>query len=306
MRNRKSLWILLLVCAFVFALAGCSGADTENIPQISKPIEELYFDIDAYTLAGGMLQLTYADSDPTETGCLGLMGYTGDTVRAALSASNISAIEPVLEGDSFEGWMLFEIATTVGEDGEETQTYELHSGDDFYTSEELMAMPIPEYDCIFVAKWASIPVDSYFAEEDYMWEEGETTGCVILLANGGQMFYQSADGSDPYDCTAYAYWLADGQTLNDVTATDKWDTLVEVKKDGAEFIGWTVYDADSTYYSNEPVNEGATISFPFMDVEDFEYITLENAVAFYLEQSNEDLHKLVVEGNTFVAVANWQ
>ena len=80
--------------------------------------EEVQVDVtfESYMEAGGVLNVTwteYAD----ETDGLGLIGTPGQTIGEMLQNNGVLSMEPMLEGDVFEGWMEVELITTVDEDG---------------------------------------------------------------------------------------------------------------------------------------------------------------------------------------------
>ena len=330
MKKINSILILLLACVFVFAGCGETGKDTGNptnapetmvqtdapenteqtdAPETTEATEEteLYFSIDAYGITGSTLKVTMTDGTIAETGAYGLAGKPGDTIGDVLTAQEIAKIEPYLEGDTFEGWAIFEAVVEVDADGFESSTYKLRSGDKLYTTEEILAMPIiPEYTAEIVAKWSSIALEDYFVEEDYMWEVGVTTCAISLSGNGGQLVFQAGETTDTYESTVYNYWLEEGQTLTDVMAEGMWDTFVEAKKEGAEFAGWTVYEADSFSWSGESVNDETKISFPFEEMEEFEYIVLENGKEYSSDMTTEELCQLVMADKSYFAMANWK
>lgn len=301
---------LLAAAMLLTLLAGCAAEPTipEEPAVNEEPIVEqpIYFTLDAYGMAGGMLSVTQSGDEGIESIAWGFEGAEGDTLGDVLAAQEITALDAYLDGDELEGWMVYE--EIVSTDGE--YTYELRSGETIYTTQELMELTVPSYNAAYVAKWASIPVEDYFPEEDYMFDANETTGTFILNAGGGTMSFQSLDGSEEFDSAVYSYWMADGQTINDLAATEEWDTLVSVEKDGAAFTGWTVYEGSSVTWNSEESADDAAMSFPYVvddpSYEGFEYIHITDCVLYQEGMSTEELLSVANHSKTYYAFANWE
>ncbi len=307
---KKLLMTMLITGITLLALSGCKGsvedptdADDTNLDNNGA----IYVTIDAYGLLGGTLSVTQAGEEGVESVAWGFEASQGDKVSDMLAKEEITAIDAVLEGDTFEGWMIFEEIITSDEDGFDTITYELRSGDTIYTTEELMELAIPEYNAAFVAKWASLPIEDYFVEDDYMFDADETTASITLIANGGNMLFIRSDGSDEIDSPVYSYWLEAGQTINDVMTEEAWHSLVSVEKEGASFTGWSVYEGDFVSWSSEAINDETTTSFEYDNrYEGFEYITVDNCVLYNSNISTEELLQLTNTGKYYIAIANWE
>lgn len=303
---KKKIMAILLACMVMFAFAACGNNQNEDENQDAAVLEDtICINVEGYSIMGGMLNFTMNDGTVEEMGAWAFLGKEGETFGDVLTRSEVSSVEPVLEGDTFEGWVLFEEVVTLDEEGFESYSYELRSGDTVYSTEEMMEVAVPGYNVTVVAKWAGISLDTYFTEDDYMWEAGVTTGAVTFIANEGMITFQTSAG-DTYDSSVYTYWMEDGTTLNDVMASGEWDTITEVKKEGAEFAGWMVYEADSITWDSTEINDGSTISLPFDEYEGFEYIVLENGKEFNASMTTEELCALVNESRCYVAVANWK
>ena len=78
--------------------------------------EELQVDVnfEAYFEAGASLYVAWTEA-PDELGGLGLIGNVGQSIGEMLENDGISSIEPKLEGDVFEGWMIIQEPVTIDE-----------------------------------------------------------------------------------------------------------------------------------------------------------------------------------------------
>lgn len=308
--KKKQIALSLIAAMLLTLLAGCAAEPTISEEPVvnEEPIVEqpIYFTLDAYATAGGMLSVTQSGNEGIESISWGFEGAEGDKLGDVLAAQEITALDAYLDGDELEGWMVYE--EIVSTDGK--YTYELRSGETIYTTEELMELTVPSYNAMYVAKWASIPVEDYFAEEDSVIDANETTGTFILNADGGTMSFQSVDGSEEFDSAVYSYWMGDGQTINDLAATEEWDALVSVEKDGSEFTGWTVYEGSSVTWDSEESSDDNTMSFPYVvddpSYEGFEYIHITDCVLYQEGVSTEELLSIVNHGKTYYAFANWE
>ena len=314
---KKNCFVLLLVAAMLLTLlAGC--ADIDEGPQVNEEptaeqpkesLSEYYFTLDAYTIAGGTLSVTQAGEEGVESGSWGFMGKEGARLGDVLEAQGITTLDVYLDGDVFEGWMVYEETLSIDEDGLEEYTYELRSGDKLYTTQELMDLTVPSYDAMYVAKWAGIPVENYFTEEDYMVDE-DTSGTVLLTAGDGMMRFAPVDGSEEFESKVYSYWLENGQSINDLAGNENWDILISVEKDGAEFTGWTVYEGRAVTWDSEESSDENAMTFSYVvddpSYEGFEYIHIADCELYREGMSTEELLYLVNPGTNYYAIPNWE
>ena len=147
---KKNLLALLTALCLIFA-AACLA---EEEVQVDVSFE-------GYSNASGKLYVTWTDKADELDG-LGLIGTVGQTIGEMLQNNGILSVEPVLQGDKFEGWMEVAETVTVDEFGFEDTVYSLVP-DQCYTTDELMALTVPEHNVTYVAKWAGIPAEEYFA-----------------------------------------------------------------------------------------------------------------------------------------------
>ena len=125
---KKNLLALLTALCLIFA-AACLA---EEEVQVDVSFE-------GYSNASGKLYVTWTDKADELDG-LGLIGTVGQTIGEMLQNNGVLSVEPVLEGDVFEGWMEVAVTVTIDEFGFEENEYSLIP-DQCYTTEELMALP---------------------------------------------------------------------------------------------------------------------------------------------------------------------
>lgn len=311
---KKYLVLLLLLCMPLMLFCGCGGpadqtqggdvTSNENLEEVGDIV---YVTLDAYGFSGGILSMTQAGEEGLESVAWSFEGVPGETVQSMLERVEITEVNAYLEGDVLEGWMVFEAIPTEDTDGFIGYTYELRSGDTIYSTEELMALAIPEYDEVYyVAKWGNIPVDMYFAEEDYMYDGNTTTGAMAMSADGGTMLFEQTGGNQ-ISSPVYVYWMSDGENMQMKMAEEDWDTLISVEKEGAVFAGWTVYQGTSIAWTSEADESENTMYFAYDDrYEGFEYLAVENCELYSENLSTEELTVLVNDGVCYYAVANWE
>ncbi len=314
MMNKRITALFLAVLMFISLLSGCGYKEVEEPEATFEPGNEVIdetegeitVNIDSYIQIGGMLNVTTEDGEVHETGAWSFAASEGEKLGDVLKRGGVVNVEPILEGDTFEGWMVFKDIVTTDSDGLMNFTFELASGDTIYTTQELMELTVPSHDVTYIVKWASLSIEEYFAEEDYMYSE-DTTGAVILNANGGNMKF-SMEGSDEIDSPIYVYWLEDGESVNAIAAdSEMWHTFVIAEKDGAELVDWNVYAGDSVEWSSEKSTEEGVTSLDYDNrYEGFEYINITNCTTYNSNMSTEDLFELVNDGKCYVAIANWR
>lgn len=291
---KKSLICILAV--FALLLAACGQQETPAME--TEPDREIDICLSDYY---GMVGVMRADMDGNMEYCefnaISVLGAPGEIILDRFTSNGFSEIVPVLEGDSFEGWMECRYDDELGH-------YVIVS-ETLYSTEELMAMPVPGESVEYVAKWAGIPVEEYFISDPF--EEASSSGNFVLSGNGGSLQFFTADNEE-YTSTSYGYSLEEGQALNDVMGTPFNDAFIGITKDGEVFTGWTVYMADDFFLSSEPSDEADMLSIVCDDKGDdgVWYALLRNATVLDENMSTEQLCGLTCNGENYLAVANWK
>ena len=143
MKMKKVLICILAIA--VLLLAGCArqeapAAQTEPEREIDINLMDQY----------GMLSVQTKEADGTlvteDYNGISALGAVGEPMGNCFAEYH--SITPVLEGDSFEGWMECRYDDELG-------NYVIVS-ETIYTTEELMALPVPETSVCYVVKWRSI------------------------------------------------------------------------------------------------------------------------------------------------------
>ena len=83
--------------------------------------------------------------------------------------------------------------------------------------------------------------------------------------------------------------------------------VLPVDADGAMFSGWTLYEADSAFWNEEPVEENSITCFP-IDERDpsVGYDVQVNPVLYGENVSTEELCHISCSGTGYYAIANWK
>lgn len=290
---KKTLICILTILALL--ITGCGqqeapGAETEPDREIDICLTDCY----------GVISVLEEDMDgnqvPGEYGPISVLGASGEPIRNGFASSGYSEITPVLEGDSFEGWMECRYDDELGNYIVVSET--------LYSTGELMSMPVPESPVEYVAKWAGIPLEEYFVSDPF--EGTSSSGVFSLSGNGGSLRFLSYSNEE-YICTSYTYALEDGQTLNDVMGTEYGDSLMGLTGDGAECTGWTVYMAEDLFFSTEPGEEEDMLCLVY-DENEYDgvwYVMLRNPVLVDGNMSTEQLCGMTCHGENYLALANW-
>lgn len=300
--------ITLSLAALFLLCAACGGQVTASPdPELSpEPDREIEVNLDAYDMDGGLIYFTWDDgnggTETQETGLIGLLAAEGETIGSAMTASGFFSIEPFREGDTFEGWAPYTTSDSIDEDGFTTTIYTLDT-EHLYSTEELLALTVPAQGLNFVAKWASIPAEDYFQVEP--WDVVSTAGAFAFSANGGSITFAEDDGST-FTHDNYTYWLEEGQALSELMGTEFFASIVDVEKEGAEFVGWALYEGDNVYWDSEDPGEESLTCFLFDETyEDTRYLLLENAALIREAASTEELCGLAVGEKCYFAQAVW-
>lgn len=304
---KKKLISVLLLAGMLLICAACGSQNTGETdptpdPDLAEVERSIEVNLNPYVC--GFLRVM-EDGEEREYDAIGLLGAEGETIGELLSNSAFSDLTPVSDGDEFEGWMEYAVITSTDADGFDSFTYERVS-DELYSTEQLLARTVPDYAVEYVAKWAGIPVEDYFNTTADAWDYVTTSGSFSFSANGGTMSFFEHDGTE-YDSPYYTYWLEAGQALNDVMGTESAAALISVEKEGAQFTGWTLYEADSAWWNSESADEDGISSFLYNEeYEDSRYLLLANAGIIRENASSEELCGISVEdGKSYFAQANW-
>lgn len=306
---KQTLTAILLCALLVLSCAGCGSEQTPDTPDGQESEARYYLYLSSYEEAGGLISVLETDESGTSAtqyyGGIGVFVKEGETVAQALAGSNFTDMNPVADGDSFEGWLEYTETLPTEENGLERTFYELVPGQKLYSNQELLDMTL-DHDANFVAKWATFPADQYFVLDNTGGDWPSDTLAFAFSANGGTMTFMEAEGAQ-YDATSYTYWLDEGEALNDIMGTAFGAALLDIRKEGAEFAGWTVYAADSVSWSEEPVEEEGFTCMVYDEYseEQFTYLLLENASCIRECSPTEELCGMTLEGQSFFAVANW-
>lgn len=319
MRKKR---LFLLTVSMMLALGGCGfskeateGAYEEEIQEEESYEEEFYEEtertiditLDGYCDAGGQISLTEIDANGDEytfeTDILGLLAAPGETIGDAMDYSDLM---PVCGDYTFEGWLEYTETAVTDEDGFETSKREIVS-DRLYTTEELLALPVSDHPVWYVAKWDAIPIEEYFVENPLAaYLDSSSSGGFAFGANGGELTFFTNDQNE-YTTSGYVYWMEDDQALNDIMGTENGDALISIEKEGAEFDGWTLYEAESLFFTEEKVENEELKCFSFMEAEEYGfYILMRNPVIYGEHLPTEQLCGITCEGKNYYAVAAWK
>ena len=287
--------LICILAILTLLLSGCGqqeapAAETEPDREIDICLTDYY----------GMISVLEEDVDgntiPGEYGSISVLGAPGEQILDRFTSSGYSEITPVLEGDSFEGWMECRYDEDLG-------NYVIVS-ETLYSTAELLSMPVPEAPVEYVAKWAGIPMEEYFETDSF--EGASSNGVFSLSGNGGSLQFLDYNNEE-YTCTSYTYSLEDGQALNDVMGTEYGDSLIGITRDDAEFTGWTVYMAEDLFFSTEPAEEEDMLCLVYDEngYDGVMYAMLRNATLVDENMSTEQLYGMTCYGENYLALAIW-
>ena len=278
---KKLLAILTALCLLL--TFPCFAEEEENQVDVNF---ESYFE------AGGVLYVKWTE-ESDELGGLGLIGNVGQTIGEMLANNGILSIEPKLEGDVFEGWMIVQEAITIDEYGWEESTYSLMHNL-CYTTDELLALPVPEQNVTFMAKWASIPAEEYFAPCE---SEMIFVPSITMLSGEGTMVFSSEE--EQYEASFSVATVEPGQTFGEVLDLNR---LVSLTAEGKVFAGWMVYeyDVETMETTEEAVKEDDVLSFELF--EGYHMVLRDYTICAEMI-STDALAELACEGLDHVVVA---
>ena len=256
------------------------------------------FDFDAYYMVDAMLQLTYADGSVVETGGWGISceWTEGKTIGDVVAGYDVTGVEALYAEDTFEGWLAFDVTTTVDEDGWEEYVYTLATGE-LLTTEEVMALPLPESYTMYVAKWAGIPAEEYFPAEESGEEFVVYMPSATLLANRGGILIDSED--EDYEIDMNVGTAEPGQTLGEVLELHR---VLAVTKEGYTFAGWNVYEVVEVETLDAAPEEGATYFEPYDDW----FLVFREYTLLGEKLSTEEVSAMTFGENDVYVVAMWE
>ena len=304
---KKKFVVLFAMFAVMLAMmVGCASGPPQQVEE--EVDREIDISLDAYEMVGAVLSVKKNDGSGNivdgEYGAIGILAAEGETIGSALNHCGYDELVPVLESDSFEGWMEYVEVITLDEFGFEETNYELLP-DRIYTTEELLALTVSAEGGMYVAKWASVPAEDYSRELE-AWEGDVTTsGSFSLRSGGGQMLFREADGT-AYSVPAYTYWLEDNITLIETMDTEYGASLIALNNYGGMFSGWTLYEADSVFFNDEPVEGEGILCFPY-DSRDpaAGYDVLVNPVLCGEDISTDQFYDMTCTDTNYYAIATW-
>ena len=280
---KKSIFVILMILCLLFA-----------VTCLAEGVNQVDVTIDGYMEAGGVLYITWTD-DAYETGGFGMGGTPGQTIGQALRNSDVLSIEPMLEGDVFEGWMEVEPITTVDEDGWDWTEYSLIP-ETVYTTEELLNIVVPDHNVMYVAKWAGIPAEEYYAPYS---EETVALPSITLICGEGNMLVTGEE--EQYEANWSVATVEPGQAFGEALELD---TREIIAPDGKMFAGWTVLDyaAAAMEISETPVEKEGVLCFELF--EDY-HVVLHDYYACAEMLTTEELAEYACEGLDHMVVAVW-
>ena len=280
--NKKIFAVLMILCLL---LAAVCLAEEENQVDVS---------FESYMEAGGVLHVTWTD-DAYETGGLGIGGMPGQTIGEALQNNGILSMEPMLEGDVFEGWMEVELITTVDEDGWDWTEYSLIP-EPVYTTEALMNLVVPDHNVMYVAKWAGIPAGEYYAPCE---EETAALPSITLMCGEGSMLISGEE--EQYEANWSVAMIEPGQAFGEVL---EMDTRELIAPEGKVFAGWTVLDyaTAAMEISETPVEKEGVLCFKMF--EDY-HMVLHDYYACAEMLTTDKLAEYACEGLDHMVIAVW-
>ena len=280
---KQRIFAVITILCMLFA-ASCLA---EEANQVDVSFE-------SYMEAGGVLYVTWTD-DAYETGGLGIDGTPGQTIGEALKNNDVISMEPMLEGDVFEGWMEVELITTVDEDGWDWTEYSLIP-EPVYTTEELMDLVVPDHNVMYVAKWAGIPAEEYYAPYE---EEMIVLPSITLLCGEGNMIVTGEE--EQYEANWSVATIEPGQAFGEVLELD---TRELIAPEGKVFAGWTVLDyaTAAMEISETPVEKEGVLCFELF--EDY-CMVLHDYYACADMLTTEELAEYACESSDHAVVAVW-
>lgn len=317
------LFLVMSIAAIMFIGCGKKEAKEEKEKEevqeeieVEEPQGPVHIRFDAYRYVFGTI--VYGEngdeSKELETDFIEFEAMPGEMMSEVWENNGYMFQRIYADGEYFEGWMEYKTNKTIDGNGNDTFDYERVSGDKLYTTEEIMAMQVPEYDVAYVAKWKTILADDYDDEFEMMYAEEEVNeedmgdetlsdiAYLILDANGGQMTYGT---DDVYKTEYYTYILEDGKTLKKIMKSEMEDQLRSIEKSGKKFAGWKVYEGA---YKDMPEKKSTDLKKgdECFEIADYVYLELGKCKVYGESVSTEELGKINSKGKTYYAVAVWK
>ena len=320
--KRKGLLLLVVIALVAAMFAGCGKKDKEgqegkDLVINSNKEGPVQVTFDGYGYAWGMIVYAEAEDETaeSETVSMDFEAMPGEIIQDVWEKNGYAFQRIYADGEFFEGWMEYKTNKTTDADGNDTYRYERISGNELYTTEDILSREVPAYDVAYVAKWESIPMENYDEEFEMMYAEEEVTeedmgvettfegeAYLVLDANGGQMLYGT---DEPYETDIYTYLIENGKTIKSIMNSDMEDPMKSVEKDGKKFAGWKVYEGVFVEWPEEkPTNLKA--GEECYQLGDYMYLRLSDCSVYDESMTTEEMGKLVGKGKTYYAVANWK
>lgn len=293
---KKIIIKLSVLCMLIVTLVGCVSKQPNDDLDSTKL---LY--IDAYSIHEmAMIYLTDMGDETLETGSIEFEITAGKTVEEIIKLSDYMFKDVVCEYDIFEGWLQYEVIITPGDDGFDVFTYELVSDQVISTEEMLSSVIDGSKNISFTAKWASLPIEDYYTDEEEFVEG--YTGVVALTANGGKIATIMGDKVFSEEETTIL-GLAQGENnLNDSFKNNKYS--IDITKQQSTLNGFTVYQADALNLVYEDCAKGYWFGKDFEGLDT--WITMTNETLVSENMSIEEVYQLEPNNGVYFVIANWQ
>lgn len=237
--KKKLLSALLITSMVVTVFAGCGTNsektdDTESVESTEsvseeeneESITEYNYSVQTHGIDNAMLRITSTDdagnTNVEETNSYGWFGSAGGTLGETMEEWNIESIEIVCDEFDFLGWSAYTIEYADPEDpGAFDEEVPLYDGK-IFTTEEIMAMELPECDVYFYTEWDMTcsgcqqqkVCDVYYIDDDrYI----VCDDCYVEFATGmGLLSDGEYLGNTTYECSGCEiekdcgiYWVGD-------------------------------------------------------------------------------------------------
>lgn len=294
----------LLVKMLALCMALCMMTACGNSAPAEEEAGELTVSFDAYSMFDmAMLTCEYEDGGMEEIGMYDFIAQPGQTVQEVLESNGVMITGAYSENETFEGWMEYEFVITPGEDGFDTYEY-IRTSDDLYTLEEVLEKTV-EFNVVYTAKWAEHEMDEYYPAEDFgAFIEGYT-GVMAITANGGTVTIKSEFPETTEEGMIMSLFN-DATTLNETFVDEEMPYSIEVTKDGASPVSFTIYEADAVDLCyGEPEGSGEYFWFDTQDGENV-YLYMTNGAVYMENATAEDVYDIVIGDKAYFAIANWE
>ena len=266
---------------------------------------------------GGSMQFRTSDGSEYTSGIYGYTLEDGESLNDVMGTEfNDTLLDVGKEGAAFTGWTVYMaedfflsheiveeedmLCLVFDENGYEGVVYAILRNaalvDENMSTEDLCGITCNGENYLAMANWESNAENA-----------AHTIPSVFAFsANGGSIHFHTYDNEE-YKTVAYGYALEYGQALNDVMGTEYGDAIIGVTKDGAEFLGWTLYVADEITWSNEEIYDTEILCLLYNDSgsRGVEYVHLKNGTLVGEYMPTEQLCGMTTYGEHYLAIAIW-